>query len=160
MKTKEFLNILRNNSGKELLFEYQTDKFVKKNYHITEVKNITIHSVDCGGSSNNWQETVVQLWENPLEALNRAAMNTEKALKIFDRVNDIRPLLLETEIKIEYGNSDFHTGHLQIHEVKENDQSIIVKLHSDKTQCKASDLCCDPDEKVYDSKQSTKTACC
>ena len=154
------MNILKNNTEKELLFEYQANQFVKNNYHITEVKNINIKSVDCGGKTSNWQETVVQLWENPLEPLKRSSMKTEKALKIFDRVDNIKPLLLETAIKIEYGNDAFHTGHLRVYEIRENDRSIIVKLHSDKTQCKASDLCCDSSEKTQSYEQTKKAVCC
>jgi hypothetical protein len=126
MNTQTFLNILKNNLNKELLFEYAPDKFVSANYHITEIKNLTIDAVDCGGKANSWKETVVQLWENPLEIGKRRYMTTTKAVEIFDRVNSINPLLLNTLVKIE------------------NDQSIMVKLHADSTQCKAAstNICC------------------
>ena len=67
MKTQEFLNVLKENKSKALLFEYQENKFVDTNYHITEVKNTAIHSVDCGGRADQWNETVIQLWESPKE---------------------------------------------------------------------------------------------
>jgi hypothetical protein len=144
MNTQTFLNILKNNLNKELLFEYAPDKFVSANYHITEIKNLTIDAVDCGGKANSWKETVVQLWENPLEIGKRRYMTTTKAVEIFDRVNSINPLLLNTLVKIEYGNRSFHTAHLKVHSIGENDQSIIVKLHADSTQCKAAstNICC------------------
>ena len=44
MKTKEFLEVLNTHKNKELLFEYLPGDFVGANYHITEVKNITIVS--------------------------------------------------------------------------------------------------------------------
>jgi len=128
---------------------------VNANYHITEIKNTTINSVDCGGKTNNWQETIVQLWENPLEFGKRTFMTVSKAIEIFDRVNAINPLLLDTEIKIEYGNSSFHTANLVVHSIVENDTSIIVKLHSDITQCKANDFCCETKKETKETE-----ACC
>jgi len=155
MKTQTFLNTLKNNLNKELLFEYNPNTFVNANYHITEIKNTTIDSVDCGGKTNFWQETIVQLWENPLEIGKRTFMTVSKAIEIFDSVNAIKPLLLDTEIKIEYGNDSFHTANLVIHTIVENDKSIVVKLHSDNTQCKASDACCTTEKEVTES-----DACC
>ena len=155
MKTQTFLNTLKNNLNKELLFEYSPNTFVNANYHITEIKNTTIDSVDCGGKTNFWKETIVQLWENPLEVGKRTFMTVSKAIEIFDRVNSIKPLLLDTEIKIEYGNNSFHTANLVVHTITENDKSIVVKLHSDSTQCKASDVCCTTENEVVESE-----ACC
>jgi len=144
MNTQTFLNILKNNLDKELLFEYAPDKFVSSNYHITEIKNLSIDAVDCGGKANSWEETVVQLWENPLEIGKRTYMTTTKSAEIFDRVNSINPLLLNTPVKIEYGNRSFHTANLIVYSIAENDQSIVVKLHADSTQCKAAsnNNCC------------------
>ena len=92
MNTQTFLNTLNANLNKELLFEYAPDKFVNANYHITEIKNLIIDSVDCGGKANTWKETIVQLWENPLEIGKRSYITTTKAVEIFDRVNSIKPL--------------------------------------------------------------------
>ena len=118
MKTLDFLKTLNENSEKELLFEYSPNNFVKSNYHITEIKNIHIDSVDCGGSSNSWDETVVQLWVNALEPNKTRAMSTVKAIAIFDKVANIKPLKLDTEIKIEYGNKNFRTAQLVAHLLK------------------------------------------
>lgn len=107
MNTQTFLNNLSTNKNKELIFEYASGKFVGANYHITEVKNTTYDTVDCGGSTNYWQETIVQLWENPKEIGKRSFMKASKALEIFNRVDQIKPLLKETTIKIEYGNEPF-----------------------------------------------------
>ena len=144
MNTQTFLNTLKANLNKELLFEYTPDKFVNANYHITEIKNLVVDSVDCGGKTNAWKETIVQLWENPLEIGKKSYMTTSKAVEIFDRVNSIKPLMLNTPVKIEYGNSSFHTANLLVQTIETNDNSIIVKLHVDSTQCKAAvnNVCC------------------
>ena len=67
MKTKELFNILNSNQDKALLFEYAPNLLVGANYHITEVKHIKVDSVDCGARVDNWNETIVQLWESPDE---------------------------------------------------------------------------------------------
>jgi len=162
MNTQTFLNKLKNNLKKELLFEYAPEKFVRANYHITEIKNVTIESTDCGGKTNAWEETIVQLWENPLEIGKRSYMTATKAVEIFDRVDSIKPLVLHTEIKIEYGNSSFHTASLVIQSIAVNDKSIIVKLHADSTQCKApaKDVCCSPKNKEEGVPETAKTVVC
>ena len=67
MKTQEFLDLLRDHQGKSLLFQYSVNNLVGANYHITEVKNITVESVDCGAGVDFWKETIIQLWESPSE---------------------------------------------------------------------------------------------
>lgn len=158
MNTQTFLNNLSANQNKELIFEYASGEFVGANYHITEVKNTTYDTVDCGGSTNYWQETIVQLWENPKEIGKRSYMKASKALEIFNRVDQIKPLLKETTIKIEYGNDSFHTANLLIEDILENDSNIIVKLHKDETLCKASAECCDPSAEKKETSSAVK--CC
>ena len=158
MKTKEFLNSLKLHLEKDLIFEYAHTKWVGANYHITEIKNTSIDSVDCGGRSDSWKETVVQLWESPKEKEKRTYLKAQKAFDIFNRVNGIKPLMLNTLIKFEYGNDTFHTAQLEVNEVVAQDNQLIVKLHSYETDCKAKDLrvpaekilekasnCCDPE---------------
>lgn len=162
MKTQTFLNTLKNNLNKELLFEYAPDTFVNKNYHITEIKNLTIESVDCGGKTNSWKETIVQLWENPIEKDKNTFMTASKAVDIFEKVDTIKPLQLNTVIKIEYGNNSFHTANLVVDSIAENDKNIIIKLHSYITQCKANDICCTPTkkEKSSDCCVASDSNCC
>ena len=63
MKTNEFLSVLKENTTKSLVFEYAPGRLVGANYHITEVKNITIDSVDCGSGTDFWKETIIfQEW--------------------------------------------------------------------------------------------------
>lgn len=154
MKTKEFLNNLELHLDKELIFEYAPTKWVGANYHITEIKNTSIDAVDCGGRSDSWKETVVQLWESPKEKGNRTYLKVQKAFDIFKRVHDIKPLLLDAFIKFEYGNETFHTAQLEASDVVIQGNQLIVKLHSYKTDCKAKELC------VHVEKVLEKTSNC
>src|SRR5690606_33021545 len=114
MKTQDFLELLASNLDKSLVFEYAPGKFVGANYHITEVKHITIDSVDCGAGSDSWNETIVQLWESPVEKEKRQYMSTYKALSILKKVGRIKPFIPEVEVKFEYSNKSFNTAQLYV----------------------------------------------
>ncbi len=141
MKTSEFLNLLKEHTNKALLFEYSPNMLVPANYHITEVKNITIDSVDCGAGTNFWKETVIQLWESPGELGKTAFMSVYKGLSILNKVGKIKPFDMDAELKIEYGNALFHTAHLFVNDFEIQADNLILKLAVTKTDCKAKELC-------------------
>ena len=141
MKTNEFLALLKNHSEKSLLFEYRPGQFVAPNYHITEIKNVTIDSVDCGAGTDFWKETVIQLWESPEEKNTPEYMSAVKALGILDKVNGIKPMDGTTEIKFEYGNADFHTAQLFVNDHEIGKDHLTINLGVKKTDCKAKETC-------------------
>ncbi len=145
MTTTQFLEILEQHSDLPLLFEYKKGAYTRMDYHITEVKNVSYDTVDCGGVQNNWKEVHVQLWENVLPEPNHR-LNTSKALKIFKAVEKVRPTLANTVIKFEYGNEDFHTAVLPVSAVDVLGNQVIVKLGKDQTCCKAIDRATTPEE--------------
>ncbi|WP_343521672.1 DUF6428 family protein [Pedobacter sp.] len=119
-----------------LQFQYATGKWVNANYHITEIKQAPITSVDCGGVMNTWTEIIVQLWE-PAEAEEGRAMQVKKALSIIELVES-KILLSPTGIvKIEFGNSEFDTRQMYPGEFKADGNNLIINLTPDATQCKA-----------------------
>lgn len=143
MTTQEFINTLEQNSkqNKDLLFEYGKNQFAGTNYHLTEVKNVTFETVDCGGNTNNWKETHIQLWESPSEKGKTDYITVDKALSIINRVHSINPLWLETELKVEFGNENFHTSVLNVASFDIQKNQILAKLFVEKTKCKAPDVC-------------------
>jgi len=141
MKTNEFLAILNANPSKELLFEFEPGKLLGANYHITEIKNTQIDSVDCGGRTDQWNETVVQLWESPSEKDKTDYLSTSKAIEILNRVHGLKPMDLEAEVKFEYGNDMFHTAQLYVQEYQNRNTQLLIKLGVEKTTCKARELC-------------------
>jgi len=154
MKTKEFLHLLEKNQDKELIFEYQQGKLIGTNYHLTEVKNVDFKTVDCGGNSNDWKETHIQLWESPNEIGKTDYLTTTKALDILKRVNGIAPLWLETTIKAEFGNETFHTSVLKLEEFSIDSNRLTIQLFEEKTLCKAPSTC------GVEEELEEKTACC
>ena len=141
MKTNEFLSLLKDNPGKTLLFEYKPNSFVRANYHITEIKNITVDSVDCGAKTDFWKETIIQLWEDPTEIDTESTMTAFKALGILNKVDTIKPMEREVEVKFEYSNPNFHMAQLFVNDVELSQDRIIMKLGVEQTDCKAKDTC-------------------
>ncbi len=157
MKTSEFLSVLKQHQDKSLLFEYAPSKFVGANYHITEVKNIIIDSVDCGAGTDFWKETIVQLWESPKEKGKRDFMSVYKALAILNKVDRIKPMVQDAEIKFEYSNEDFHTAQLFVDDYALDHDSLVIKLSVQKTDCKAKETCVvGPKAKIKEE----ASACC
>lgn len=119
-----------------LQFQYAADTLVAPSYHITEIKQAPITSVDCGGKMNTWTEIIVQLWE-PEESQTNRAMAVNKALKIIDLVEKNMDLHPKAIVKIEFGNAVFDTRQMYPAELKPEGENLVVNLQPDATQCKA-----------------------
>ncbi len=141
MKTQEFLNLLKEHQGKSLLFEYAPNLLVGANYHITEVKHITVDSVDCGAGVDAWKETIVQLWESPSELGKTEFMSAYKAMGILSKVGRMKPYTMDAELKIEYSNATFHTAQLFVNDYEIRGTNLILKLAVEQTDCKAKKAC-------------------
>jgi hypothetical protein len=121
-----------------LQFQYAEGKLVAPSYHITEIKQAPITSVDCGGKVNAWTEIIVQLWE-PEEVQTDRAMAVDKALKIVDLVEKNIDLNPKATVKIEFGNSEFDTRQMYPNEFLLDGENLVINLQPDATQCKATD---------------------
>ena len=131
-----FKNTLLENQDKVLQFQYAEGQFVDASYHITEIKQAPIVSVDCGGVMNSWTEIIVQLWEPAVSETDRA-MKVSKALSIVNLVEKSLPLNPLGVVKIEFGNSKFDTRQMYPAEFVSEGDSFTVNLTADFTQCKA-----------------------
>jgi uncharacterized protein DUF6428 len=162
MKTQELLNLLNEHHDKSLLFEYAPNLFVGANYHITEVKHVSIDSVDCGSGTDAWYETIIQLWESPEELGKTEYMTTYKALSILNKVGKMKPFALVAVVKFEYANATFHTAQLFVNDYEIRDKKLIFKLAVEKTDCKAKDVCGIPEavEELSEACCSPNGACC
>jgi len=141
MKIQNLFKILEDNKDKYLLFEYAPNLFVGANYHITEVKHVSVDSVDCGSQTDVWNETIIQLWESPNELDKTEYMSTYKALAILKKVGEMKPYVLNAVAKIEYSNAKFHTAQLFVNDYEIHGNNLIIKLAVEKTDCKAKSTC-------------------
>ncbi|WP_114492461.1 DUF6428 family protein [Candidatus Ulvibacter alkanivorans] len=156
MQIQELLSLLETHSGKELMFQYDTNKFVGKNYHITEVKHLQIDSVDCGARTDAWNETIIQLWEAPSEVNKTEGMSALKALGILKKVGRLRSYDSASEVRFEYGNEEFHTAQLFVNDYEIYGSELRLNLAIQKTECKAKEACGLPSEKTM----VAETSCC
>lgn len=167
MNWNTFKTQLTQYSEFHLQFEFAENKNVHPSFHITEIKQANITSVDCGGKMNAWTEVIVQLWEPTVFDLERS-MKVSKALSIIELVEKTLPLNPNSLVKIEFGNDIFDTRQMHPYHFEIIGDEIIVKLQADKTQCKAidrGDTCRTPKQKVKLAELemsccSPKSGCC
>lgn len=137
MKTEEFTELLKNHSMAGLQFEVESGKYIPPTFHITEIKNTTVNSVDCGGNPATYNQTIVQLLANPNEKM-RKPWTAQKALSIFNKVHTKSPINSDAEIYFEYGDVSIRTSHFSVSQVDAHDGTINVQLYVKPTVCKPS----------------------
>lgn len=133
---KAFKAKLLQHPNLHLQFRYAQGKLVDAAYHITEIKQAVVTSVDCGGVLNRWKEIIVQLWV-PENEQQPHPMKVIKALSIVNTVENMLTLDPDATVKIEFGNSDFDTRQMYPAEITIDDTSFTVDLQPDAVQCKA-----------------------
>lgn len=136
MNWEAFKAALLANPDLDLQFQYATNKWVDASYHITEIKQAPIVSVDCGGVMNSWTEVILQLWE-PTDQKQLRSMKVKRALEIISLVEKSLPLNPLGTVKIEFGNSEFDTRQMFPNLLIKDGENFIVDLRADATQCKA-----------------------
>ena len=151
MTTQEFIAVLRKAPDHRLIFQNEAGDAVRAGYHLTEIKAAHFETVDCGGQTNQWQETIVQLWV-PAGA-DDEYMTAGKFLRIFDKVTAMIPLRFEAEIRVEYGDENFFPSLYHVEAVSSENGDTRVLLAPPATTCKARDrrlaevetgACCQP----------------
>lgn len=150
MKTKGFIDALRAAADKELVFVNAEGDSIHAGYHLTEIKAVSYDTVDCGGQSNRWSETILQLWV-PEEASDDY-MTAGKFIRIFDSVRTKIPLHEDVDVRIEYGDDHFFPSVYHVRSASADEDSLRVSLEPPQTTCKARDrrtagakagACCD-----------------
>ncbi|MFY0654116.1 MAG: hypothetical protein JXQ96_18910 [Cyclobacteriaceae bacterium] len=137
MTTQEFTDLLEKNPSIRLQFEVEDGKFIEPTYHITEIKNVSIDSVDCGGNPDAYNQTIVQLWVNPHEFL-RKPWSTDKALSIFNKVESTTLSDPDAEIFFEYGDENIRTSQFSVENINIDGNTLNVQLFTKPTACKPS----------------------
>ena len=141
MTLSELKDLLDANRGKQLIFEYTAGAFTDPDFHITEIKKCAIEAVNCGGGVEYWNESIIQLWENPYATEIGRPMTTEKALGIIRKVEKEHPLQEDSLIRFEYGNQKFHTCVQSVSSATANDRALILSLGEVKADCKDKEAC-------------------
>src|SRR5205823_14358845 len=127
MKTREFIEQLRESREKQVVFVDENGTTIHGGYHLTELKAATFDTVDCGGQKNRWNETIVQLWV-PQDEESDEFMTANKFLSIYDRVSGIIALDSEAEIRFGDGGKKFPASNYQVAKVREIADTIRVEF--------------------------------
>jgi N-acetylglutamate synthase-like GNAT family acetyltransferase len=164
IKWGEFKAALLRNPALDLQFLYAENKKVSAAYHITEIKQAPVTSVDCGGKMNAWTEIIIQLMEPAVNNQQRP-MKVRKALSIIDIVEKSLPLNQYGIVKIEYGNPEFDVRQMYPAEFILDDEELVISLAPGAVQCKAIERggsCGAPVEKpkLVLKNLATTDACC
>ncbi|GAB3937353.1 DUF6428 family protein [Mucilaginibacter myungsuensis] len=138
MKWQNFKEKLQNSSTFHLQFQYADSKLVDPSFHITEIKQAPITSVDCGGVMNKWTEIIIQLYEPEIREQDRS-MTVNKALSIIELVERSLPLDPDAEVKIEFGNATFDTRQMLPSDITVDGDNLLIDLRPDAVQCKANE---------------------
>ncbi len=136
MNWQSFKEQLQQNPKLILQFQYAENKLVDAAYHITEIKQASITSVDCGGVMNAWTEVIVQLWE-PENEQTADPMKVSKALSIIKLVETKLAIHPNGIVKIEFGNTAFDTRQMLPAAIIVDGQNLVIDLQPDTVQCKA-----------------------
>jgi Family of unknown function (DUF6428) len=139
MTTQEFIAALRKTPDNQLIFENEAGDTVRAGYHLTEIKAAHFDTVDCGGQTNQWNETLIQLWVPAAADDDDGYINAGKFLRIFDKVGAMIPLQLEAEIRVEYGDENFFPSLYHVESVTSQGGTTRVLLTPPATTCKARD---------------------
>jgi hypothetical protein len=152
MKTSAFICALRVAPNNQLIFVDLKGHAVGRGYHLTELKAASFETVDCGGQTNRWHETIVQLWVPPDPA--NDYMTEVKFLKIFDKVRGMIPLNLDAEIRVEFGDENLFPSTYHVRSVSRNENATHVLLEPPATTCKARD------RRAAESHSHSTDSCC
>ena len=140
MQVSDFLEKVDRYGDLPLLFELSSGHVVQGGYHVTEIKNASYETIDCGNSLHTWHEVVVQLWVPSEASVDDGWMPTGKFRKIWDAVDGRLALHRNAEIRFEYGDSQHLTSNYQVQGLVETEDGLVVQLAPPRTMCKPREI--------------------
>lgn len=140
MQVQQFLDLIEANNELPILFEYGSGKVVQGGYHVTEIKNATFDTIDCGNSLHRWREVIIQVWV-PEEAKSEDPhMSASKFLKIWDVVDGRLNLFRDAEIRIEFGDESNLTSNYHVDGVATTEDGVVIQMAPPRTMCKPREI--------------------
>lgn len=140
MLVKEFLDVLETQPAATLLFEYDPGETVAGGFHVTEIKNTTYETIDCGNSLHTWNEVIVQLWVPDDVDAGAQPMTAGKFRQIWDVVDRRLALDRDAELRVEYGDAETRTALYHVDGIDEADGSMSIALAPQRTLCKPREI--------------------
>jgi len=148
MITQDFIQAIENAPSKKLSFRANGKQLVPDHYHITEIKEVSTKSVDCGGFAHNEEHIEVQLWLAKQEDDGHRINNADIS-KIVSVVHSKLNLNTSLPIFFEYSDAYNQTARYSVTNVVEEGERIVFNLEIPKTVCKPqlteATACCTPE---------------
>lgn len=135
MDIQTLYDLLAQYAGQELQIDFGNDRHLPEGYHITEVKNVSIDSIDCGGNPHQEKQVVIQFWENPLK-VEKGFMSAEKAKSILQKVDQLRPTFQNAPVFIEFGDADHPTTQYRLTGLDQRNGQAWLTTNVPATACK------------------------
>jgi|SRR5437588_8517153 len=136
MTTKDFISRLGRSQDRPLVFVNVDGDTIHGGYHLTEIKAAKFDTVDCGGQTNRWSETIMQLWV-PEGERSEDFMTAGKFLSIYEKVSQMIDVDRAAEVRFEYGDENFFPSNYHVESVAEENRGLRVELRPPQTTCKA-----------------------
>lgn len=143
-RTETFLAALRPHGAKRLVFEYGDGttlglRRVQPGYHVTEIRDAAMRSVDCGGgAAEAWRETVVQVWDVPGGPEARH-LTVDKFFGIWRAVDRQLALDPASRLVVEAGDDVGAAVRYAANAVTVEGDVVIVQLGARRATCKPRD---------------------
>ena len=157
MQVREFLQKIETEANQPLLFEFAAGQVVQGGYHVTEIKNASYDTIDCGNSLHTWKEVVIQLWVPEEAKVSDPWMPTSKFAKIWDIVDSRLSLYQDAEIRIEYGDATHLTSNYHVDNIVATEDGLVVQMAPPRTMCKPREILIAPNEM---SETAVAESCC
>ncbi len=135
--TGAFLAALAPHADRPLVFEH-AGRRILPGYHVTEVMAATFASMDCGGRPEQWQETIVQLWDVPGDA-DAAHMTVGKFLGIYGKVAVTVPVSGDAVLTIEWGDDVSPALRHRPLRLRATGDAVVVEVGALQATCKPRD---------------------
>ena len=137
MTTQEFLDRLSPHAAQPLHW-HVGDQVVPGGYHVTEIKAARLRTMDCGGTLNEWNETLLQVLP-PLTDAGEAPMTVAKFRSIWNRVTEVVPVEDDALVRVEYGEPGAPAVAYLVDRIEASDAGVAVRLLAPVTACKANE---------------------
>ncbi len=120
--------------AKSLRFTVDGQQLVPNDFHVTEIKKVSIESLDCGGGASAWEELVIQLW-SPRGDDTPEPMTVGKFASILAKA-DALPLLDGEHVRFEYAPVGQPAVQYALSRINAEGDALEVELIAPYVACK------------------------
>ncbi|CAN7355585.1 DUF6428 family protein [Bosea sp. LjRoot90] len=128
------LDSLEPHASKPLVLEY-AERTIQPGYHVTEIKAGSFVTLDCGGNPDRWQETILQVEDQPSRD-GHGYMLAGKFRAILDQVAARIALAAEARLTFEVGTSGEAMRVFDVAAIQPQADRVILRLEARSAICK------------------------